>query len=71
MMGEEARTAIAETIVDIDRAMGQLSQGEQEKLMRRRLALVEVLRSNTITRWDRTEAKPQPNQSAGRSTRRR
>jgi hypothetical protein len=70
-MGEEARTAIAEAIVDIDRAMGQLSPDEQEKLMRRRLALVEVLRSETIRRWEGPEARPQPDRAAGRPARRK
>ena len=70
-MGEEARTAIAETIVDIDRAMGQLSPVEQERLMRRRLALVEVLRSETIRRWDGREVEPQADRAVGRATRRK
>jgi hypothetical protein len=43
-MGEDERTAIAETIVEIDRKMAQQSSDEQDRLMRRRLALVEVLR---------------------------
>jgi hypothetical protein len=45
-MGEEERTAIAETIVEIDRAIAHLSLAEQERMMRRRLALVEVLRTD-------------------------
>jgi hypothetical protein len=56
-MGEEARTAIAEVIVDIDLAMAQVSRNEQEKLMRRRLALVEVLRSDAIQRWDHADTR--------------
>ncbi len=58
-MGEESRTAIAEVIVDIDRAMGHVSANEQERLMRRRLALVEVLRSDAIPRWENADARPQ------------
>lgn len=58
-MGEDSRTAIAEVIVDIDRAMGHVSAREQEKLMRRRLALVEVLRSDAIQRWAHADTRPQ------------
>jgi hypothetical protein len=43
-MGEDERTAIAETIVEIDRTMARQSTDEQNRLMRRRLALVEMLR---------------------------
>ena len=68
-MGEEVRTAIAEAIVDIDRAMGRLSPLEQEKLMRRRLALVEVLRADTIQRWDRPDAQLPGGSGLGRATR--
>ena len=70
-MGEEARTAIAEAIVDIDRAMGHLSPDEQEKLMRRRLALVEVLRADTIKRWDGPKAQSQADHAVGRATQRK
>jgi len=45
-MGEEGRTAIAEMIVEIDRVMAQQSSREQDRLMRRRLALVEALRAD-------------------------
>jgi hypothetical protein len=45
-MREEGREAIAEMIVEIDRVMAQQSEREQDRLMRRRLALVEVLRSD-------------------------
>ena len=44
-MGDEERTAIAEAIVDIDRVIGRQSPAEQVRLMRRRLALVKVLRT--------------------------
>jgi hypothetical protein len=56
-MGEEVRTAIAEVIVDIDRAMAHASTNEQERLMRRRLALVEVLRSDALQRWDQADTR--------------
>jgi len=46
VMGEEGRTAIAEMIVEIDRVMAQQSSREQDRLMRRRLALVEALRAD-------------------------
>jgi hypothetical protein len=69
MMGEDGRTAIAEAIVDIDRAMSHLSPAEQEKLMRRRLALVEVLRADTIRRWERPETQSQSDHVVGKATR--
>jgi hypothetical protein len=56
-MGEEVRTAIAEVIVDIDRAMAHASANEQERLMRRRLALVEALRSDALQRWDHADTR--------------
>jgi hypothetical protein len=46
-MGDDERSAIAETIVEIDRAMPHQSPGEQERLMRRRLALAAILRAGT------------------------
>ena len=55
-MGEEERTAIAEAIVEIDRAIVHLSPGEQERLIRRRLALVAVLRTDAVVHWNRSTA---------------
>jgi hypothetical protein len=59
-MGEEERTAIAETIVEIDRKMAQQSSGEQDRLMRRRLALIEVLRSDAARQRAGLDARVEP-----------
>jgi hypothetical protein len=56
-MGEDERTAIAETIVEIDRKMAQQSAEEQNRLMRRRLALVEMLRSDAARRRSSVDAR--------------
>ncbi len=55
-MGEEERTAIAEAIVEIDRAIVHLSPGEQERLIRRRLELVAVLRTDAVVHGDHSAA---------------
>jgi hypothetical protein len=58
-MGEEERTAIAETIVEIDRAIVHVSLAEQERMMRRRLALMAVLRTDGENRADRANGDSQ------------